>query len=177
MLKLSFPIFGAKVSLQSFLLTDITEAYISWLNNKVLLKYSNQRFVNHNYSSCLKYYRSFKKTDNLFLIIKRITDGCAIGTLTVYFSKYHGVADVGILIGDEQSVGTGLGSDAWCALIDALSTQDSVRKITAGTLRSNKAMARLMAKSGMLHECTKFKQELCNGMPEDILYYAKFNNT
>jgi RimJ/RimL family protein N-acetyltransferase len=50
----------------------------------------------------------------------------------------------------------------------------SIRKITAGTLSSNIGMQKIMEKSGMMLEGRKIRQEIVEGIEEDILFYAKF---
>ena len=50
----------------------------------------------------------------------------------------------------------------------------NIRKITAGTLSSNIGMQKVMEKSGMMLEGKKIRQEIVEGIEEDILFYAKF---
>ena len=44
----------------------ISKKYISWLNNKNLMKYSDQRFYKHDFKSAMNYLASMKKTNNFF---------------------------------------------------------------------------------------------------------------
>ena len=50
-----------------------------------------------------------------------------------------------------------------------------VRKVTGGTMKANTAMVRIMEKSGMTLEAVRGGQELLEGKPHDLLYYAKFH--
>jgi RimJ/RimL family protein N-acetyltransferase len=174
MLKKIFPLYGEKVCLEIFSPENISEEYISWLNDKEVTQFSNQRFKNHTFITSVNYYNSFNGTDNIFLSIKKIDNKKMIGTMTMYFSTNHGVVDLGIMIGNKNMSGRGLGSDAWCGLVQTLSDRKIVRKITAGALRSNVPMIKLMNKSGMHLEATKRYHEIYQGRPEDILYFAKF---
>jgi RimJ/RimL family protein N-acetyltransferase len=50
-----------------------------------------------------------------------------------------------------------------------------LRKVTGGAMRANVAMVRIMEKSGMTLEAVRGAQELLEGKPQDLLYYAKFH--
>jgi len=161
---------GEKTILRPFTEQNITKDYLAWLNNKSLMRYSNQRFKEHSVASCKAYLESFVGTQNLFLAIYEKT--YFVGTMTAYISDYHQVADMGIMVGD-QAQGKGLGLDAWQTLMQYLITQN-MRKITAGTLRCNLAMLRVIERSGMKGDGVRIKQELVEGQAVDVLYFAKF---
>jgi RimJ/RimL family protein N-acetyltransferase len=166
-----FQLTGQLTTLRPFTHSNITSDYIGWLNNPAVVRYSNQRFLAHNVETCEAYLRSFIQTDNMFLAIYRESD--FVGTMTAYVSQAHKTADMGIMVGC-QSWGQGIGTDAWTTLMRYL-FQTGSRKVTGGTLRCNTAMVNIMMKSGMKPDGVRFAQELVNGQPEDILYFAKFN--
>lgn len=167
---------GQSVWLRPFGPADITEAYIDWLNCPQATRYSNQRFVRHTRESCERYLASFAGTPHLFLSMRLKADDRAIGTMTAYRSLPHGTVDVGILIGDTSVWGHGHGQDAWDALTDWLAEQPGVRKVTAGMLECNRGMRRLAERSGMQLEAVRHAQEIVDGCPRDILYYARFTS-
>lgn len=164
---------GVKVKLHSFTEADLTPAYVGWLNDPEVVRFSNQRFQTHDLNSCRSYFASFDRSANLFVSIKRL-DGQAIGTMSVYRSLAHGTADVGIMIGERSAWGGGFGQDAWDTLLRWLLNQPDLRKVTAGTLGCNKGMLKLMERSEMSLEGTRLAQELVDGKPQDILLYGKF---
>jgi RimJ/RimL family protein N-acetyltransferase len=166
-----FPLVGQKVILRPFVDSNITPEYLDWLRNKELMKFSNQRFRVHTIETCQAYLNSFKGTDNLFLAIYQGAE--YIGTMTAYVSQVHNTADMGLLIG-AASQGKGLGADAWATLMRYL-FQAGARKVTGGALRCNSAMIKIMLNSGMSPDGVRVAQELVDGKPEDILYFAKFN--
>jgi RimJ/RimL family protein N-acetyltransferase len=170
-----FSLKGGKVVLKPFLISDINDTYIRWLNDKNVMKYSNQRFLLHSMDSCLRYQASFEETNNLFMAIRRLTDNDLIGTLTAYIAGNHGTVDVGIMIGNQSIWGMGYGLDAWITMTNWLLRRKDIRKLTAGTLACNFGMIKLMERSGMVLEATRKDQEMVDGKAVDILYYAKFN--
>lgn len=162
---------GQLVTLRSFTEADITPVYIDWLRDLELMKYSNQRFRSHSAAGCRDYLASFKGSDNLFMAI--IYNQQLVGTMTAYVSSVHQTADMGLLIG-AQCQGKGFGKDAWATLMEYL-FRSGIRKVTGGTLRCNSAMVRIMESAGMQADGIRMAQELVNGKPEDILYFARFN--
>ena len=167
---------GKFVTLSRFQKNDISKKYLSWLNDKEVVRYSNQRFIDHTLISSKKYLKSFSGSKNLFLSIKLNEDNQMIGTMTAYFS-FHNTVDVGIMVGEKSLWGMGYGKDAWNALLFWLEKEFNVRKITAGTLASNRGMLKLIKQSGMSLEATKKDHEMLNNQPEDVLYFCKFNKS
>ncbi|OGT89687.1 MAG: hypothetical protein A2286_00430 [Gammaproteobacteria bacterium RIFOXYA12_FULL_61_12] len=166
---------GDKTTLSRFQPSDITGDYVGWLNDPVVVQFSNQRFLTHTPESCAGYLASFENSENLFLKIERKGDGVCVGTMTAYYSPHHRTVDVGIMVGHRPGWGKGLGQDAWSALLAWLLDLDCVRKVTAGTMRCNVAMVRLIERSGMSLEAVRPQQELLDGVPQDLLYFGRFS--
>lgn len=168
----TLPLKGDKVVVRLFVAGDLSDAYISWLNNPEIVRFSNQRFVKHDIASVRRYFESFACSSNVFLAIEDAKNQMHVGTMTVYVQPHHGTADVGILVAEN---GNGFGKEAWGMVTKWLLETCKVRKVTAGTLSSNYAMIRLMEHSGMHLEAIRYAQEVIEGKPQDILYFAKFN--
>jgi RimJ/RimL family protein N-acetyltransferase len=161
---------GSVVTLRTFSSVNLTADYLAWLRDPQLMKFSNQRFRSHSMDSCRAYFESFAGSDNLFIAIYH--EGAFIGTMTAYRSLVHGTADIGLLIGAGVQ-GKGLGKDAWATMMAYL-LASGTRKVTGGTLRCNAAMVRIMQSCGMQADGVRAAQELVDGVPQDILYFAKF---
>jgi ribosomal-protein-alanine N-acetyltransferase len=165
---------GERLCLCPFTESDITADYIRWLNDPEVVRFSNQRFRRHDEKSCLAYLRTFADSDNLFLAVHLADDKRLIGTMTAYVSSHHGTADMGLLIGECGLWGQGFGLEAWTLLLNHLLQVRRLRKITAGTLRCNLGMTRIMERSGMRMEAVRSQQELVDGETQDVLHFAKF---
>jgi RimJ/RimL family protein N-acetyltransferase len=170
---LSEPLQGVKVILRPFQNIDIGPTYLDWLNDPEVVRFSNQRLRRHTLESSLQYLASFKDSDNHFLAICDRDSHSMVGTLTIYHNIHHGTADVGIMVGDAATWGKGVGLDAFRTVVLALE-RGMVRKITAGTLALNVGMVRILQKTGFECEATRKEQELIEGRPVDVLYFAKF---
>lgn len=174
LLSLRGHLLGARVSVRPFSPADISGTYLAWLHDSAVVRFSSQRFRNHTLETCQAYLASFTHSTNHFLAICDQKSGAMLGTMTVYRSMPHGTADIGIMIGERQVWGQGIGAEAFCLVLSALKASGVIRKVTAGTLAANQGMVRIMEKSGMLHEATRQAQELLDGVPIDVVYYATF---
>jgi ribosomal-protein-alanine N-acetyltransferase len=167
---------GERICLRPLALPDINPDYVSWLNDSQVVRYSNQRFLRHSAETCRAYFASFEGTDNLLLKIERKSDRAFLGTMTAYVSPHHGTVDVGILIGPASARGCGIGQEAWNLLLGWLLSRDGIRKVTAGAMRVNVAMVRIMERSGMSLEAVRPQQELLDGVPQDLVYFGRFRD-
>jgi len=165
------PIVTARLRIERFGEKHLTDAYVGWLNDPEVVRFSDQRFRVHTRDSCRHYLESFAGTANLFLALT--TSDRHIGTMTAYVDDNHGVADLGILIGDRQAWGMGYGTEAWTAVCDAL-LEAGIRKITAGTLETNTGMRAIMSRAGMIPDGRRRGQCLLDGQPVDVVHAAIF---
>jgi RimJ/RimL family protein N-acetyltransferase len=150
--------------------------YVAWLNDPVVVRYSEQRFRTHTIESCWAYWQSFVGTPNLLLaIVARDERFGHIGNLTANIHPVHRVADVGILIGERAVWGNGYGLEAWTAVCDYLLNVIGMRKITAGTLSVNQAMLHLARRAGMVEDGRRLRQSMFEGQAVDVIYTAIFN--
>jgi ribosomal-protein-alanine N-acetyltransferase len=134
--------------IRNFEARDINTDYLSWLNNKSHMQFSNQRFLEHTEDSSLNYLSSFVNSGNFFFAIE--DSGLLVGTATLYRDEVSKSFDVGLLIGDKHS-GKGYGKRA----IHAITTLDLFRKInvttlTAGTMQENRGMQVVLEANGFL---------------------------
>lgn len=171
-----FKLVGEKVYICAFEEKHICDDYVGWLNDVEVVKYSNQRFKKHDLHSCVNYFKSFKSTNNLFLAIHEKDSDKFLGTMTVYYSLQHRVADIGLMVGDRRYWGQGIGREAWQMLMLYLIDSGVVRKVTGGTLSCNLGMLNIMNKSGMCPDGQRIKHVLIDETPVDILYFSKFSH-
>jgi RimJ/RimL family protein N-acetyltransferase len=169
-----FPIIGERLNLRLFKESDISDDYISWLNDPDVVKFSNQRFKLHNRKTCEAFFNSINSSDAIFLAITHIESEEVVGTMTVYFSINHETADIGIMLGNKSFWNQGLGEEAWGMMMKFLLEKRCVRKVTGGTLSCNQGMMRIFEKVGMVSDGVRKDHEIIDGKPYDIVYFAKF---
>ena len=167
---------GGSVLLRPFTADDIDAAYLGWLCDPAVVRFSNQRFVRHSRESCQRYLGSFAGTPNLFVSVR--LPGPAgerrVGTLTAYRNPHHGTADIGILIGERTVWGQGVGLDAFRTLADWLACNPGLHKLTAGTLACNHGMIRVAQRAGFSLEAVRRAQERVEGLAVDMHLFARF---
>jgi RimJ/RimL family protein N-acetyltransferase len=168
-----FPISGEHIELRIFTKENITDEYIGWLNDSDVVRYSNQRFTQHTRKTSLDYLQTFSNTKNIFLAVYLKNESRYIGTMRVYFSVPHQVADIGIMIGDKTCWGRGVGGDAWLTLLNWLVDVAGIRKVTGGTLRCNSGMVKIMINSGMKPDGVRIAHNIVDGQAQDALYFSK----
>ena len=162
----------------------LTARYVGWLNDPVVVRYSEQRHITHTLDSCRAYLRSFHDTPHCFWAIlasDAADPACPeqagkthIGNINAYVDAANGTADVGILLGEQSAWGQGYGLEAWTAVCQYLLREQNLRKITAGTLSVNTPMLKLMQRAGMTPDGTRRQQIMFEGEPVDVVYAALF---
>lgn len=150
----------------------INAEYLSWLNDKELMRFSRQRHFTHTRETSLAYQESFKGTNNHYWAIIEKESGKLLGTINAYVDRAGGTADVGILIGHPQARGKGYGKKAWALVLKFLFENLSLRKVTCGTVRGNAAMEGIAAHFKMQQEGVLREQELLDDGPADILKFG-----
>jgi len=157
-----------RLHIRRFTESDITEEYISWLNDKELMRYSEQRHQEHTSETSKKYLLSFFGTPNFFLALDT-TGGEMIGTMTIYQDIHNKVCNIGILIGSPRSRGKGFGFEAWDSVIKWIELNLAPRKITAGAMHENQSMLKLMRKSNMQEDGRRRGYFLLDGKSVDLV--------
>jgi [ribosomal protein S5]-alanine N-acetyltransferase len=168
-----FPIISGEIKLRLFCEDDISDSYVNWLNDPELMKYSNQRFRAHSIATCLEYFHTFEGSSSIFLAVVTRGGGQVFGTMTIHCIPEHETADVGILIA-KKYCGKGIGKIAWRTVLELLSNDACVRKVTGGTLSCNFGMIKIMKDTGMQEDGVRRAQELVDGQAHDLLHFSKF---
>ena len=166
-------ILGTRTELRAFSESDICDEYLSWLNDKDNMAYSNQRFITHTFETAQEFLQSMNSNGDLFLKICELETENMIGTITARIQIHHQTADLGILVGAKYWQ-KGFGYDAWNLLIKYLFTVRDIRKVTAGTLSCNTGMNLLAVRSQMTLEAIHFQQEIVKDETVNVNFYSKF---
>lgn len=143
---MAIEIHSERLKLIPFNERNITTQYISWLNNRTLMKYSRHRDTKHTVKSCLTYASMFNHKNNWLFAINTI-DNHHIGNINAFLNDDKNSADMGILIGEKQ--GNGYGKESWTCMQYFLFREIGVQKVTAGCHIRNKIMIKIMVNSNM----------------------------
>ncbi|MBF0155588.1 MAG: GNAT family N-acetyltransferase [Magnetococcales bacterium] len=153
----------------------LTPGYVAWLNDRALMRFSEQRHHVHTLESCRTFWNSFSGTPHRFWAIVELLRGVGhIGNISATIDPNNGLADVALLIGATECRGLGYGLEAWRAVCDHLLARGDIRKVTAGTLTGNEAMRCIMERSGMIPDGTRSRHYIAEGVERDLIHMARF---
>ena len=155
----------------------LTGRYIAWLNDPAVVRFSELRHRRHDRASCEAYFEAIARSDGFFCAIEEKSGGRHVGNLSVAVDGRNGLADISILIGERSVWGQGVGLEAWSAVLHALLDREGFRKVTGGTVAPNRAMVRIMEKSGMRPDGRRAAHYLIEGEPVDVVHYAALSGT
>lgn len=155
----------------------LTGRYVGWLNDKKLMRYSEQRHKIHTIETCRVYLESFQNTPNYFWAIETKDEALGhIGNINAYVDVNNLIADLGILIGERRAANRHFGLEAWSGVCRFLFEHNGVRKVTAGTIATNTSMIRLASRAGMSPDGTRRRHYLWEGQEVDIELFGLFAN-
>lgn len=152
----------------------LTDAYVGWLNDPTVVRFSEQRHRYHSLESCAAFVARFDSGPNLLWAIE--TGGRHIGNISATFDLNNRIADIGILIGAEGTRGRGFGRLAWGAVLDHLCAREDLHKLTGGCLEGNVAMVRIMRGCGMVEDGYRKDLYIVEGKPSSLIYFSKLGN-
>lgn len=161
-----------KIKLVKFNKKFMSERYISWLNNKELMRFSEQRFKTHTLKSCEEYLNESRKNKDLFYAIVDKSYEKHVGNIYIKIDRLNNIGDIRILIGEPKKK---YGFYAWMEAIKKLKKLN-IRKITGGSIKTNKAMIKIFKKSKMKLEYTKKKHFKVNNNFYDLVGYYIIEN-
>lgn len=164
-----------RLLITSFSEEHLSDRYVAWLNDPIVVRYSEQRHRHHTQEQCRKYWEMMHTEGHILLaILLKQTPLLHIGNLSAAIDHPNQTADLAIMLGERELWGQGYGSEAWSATVDELLLNQGLRKITAGTMSKNKAMLNLMKRADMAQEGCRIGQFLLDGDIVDQIDMARF---
>ena len=153
----------------------LTERYVGWLNDPVVVRYSEQRHRVHTLKSCRDYLDSLSGTPHHFWAIEALDIELGhIGNIGATIDEPNSVGDIAIVLGERTAWGNGYGTEAWLEVCRFLLEDSGLRKVSAGTMACNAEMLGIMRKSGMSEECRRPRHLLLNGEEIDVVYAGAY---
>ncbi len=152
--------------------TDVTNAYVGWLNDPVVSRYLESRFTAHTVSSTLKFVENcLESSSSLLLGIKAVSvGGRHIGNVKIGpIDPHHGRGEIGILIGDKEAWGQGIATEALQLAINISLNELGLRKLTAGCYHGNIGSKKAFVKAGFKIVAERPAHFLLDGQPEGIV--------
>src|SRR5262245_37505986 len=150
--------------------------YVRWLNDPAVNRFLESRFVMQTLDSVRSFIAvQLEHPQALFLGIRSLALGRHVGNIKLApIDPRHGLGEVGIMIGDREAWGRGVGSQAIACLAAIAAHELGLRKLTAGCYASNAGSERAFVKAGFEVEGRRAGHYLLDGRPEDLILMARF---
>ena len=134
---------------------EITQNYISWLNDKEINKFLETRHLEQTKTKAIDYINSLRNINNcdMFAIIDKETNN-HIGNMTItsFNTNNNGSVDFGIMIGDKRSRSIGIGAEVMISFIDFMFSFDTIERISAGAASENFKSCKTLESIGFKRE-------------------------
>lgn len=155
---------------------NVSDAYVGWMADPEINRYLESRFSTHDRSSIASYVREMRNSNtNLFCGIHSLELDRHVGNIKLGpIDLVHRRGEIGIMIGDREAWGRGIGSAAIEAIC-AIAKQDlNLRKLTAGCYAANRGSQKAFEKAGFSVEGIRPRHYILDGQDEDLVLLAKF---
>ena len=167
---------GKSIIIKPITLSEISDKYVSWLNDKELNEFLEIRHSKQNKKTIVSYINSLRKRANCdMLAIFNKKDNLHIGNLTItsYNSNNNQSVDFGLMIADESARAKGVGAIAHIMFLKFIFSFHEINRINANVASENIIASRTLesigyVKEGVRRECFP----LANGTKCDVLYYG-----
>lgn len=154
------PLNGTDIYLRELELKDVTDRYLSWMQDTVLNQYLESRFATHTFASLEEFVckRLESETEWMFAICS--TEGDEhIGNIKLGpVNTRHGHGEIGLIVGEASWHGKGVATEAIRLLTVFAFETLNLRKLTAGMYSANIGSRRAFEKNGFVLEGTLRKQ-------------------
>ena len=168
---------GSFIYLRRLTEDDVTEKYVSWMNDPDINQYLESRFVTHSIDSVKLFIRSVTNDNNYQFGIFDIKTDEHIGNIKIGgINHYHKFADIGFLIGEKKYWGKGIATEAIKLATDFAFQELNLHKVIGGAYALNIGSCRAFEKNGYIKEGIKYSQYMTvDAVYVDDILYGKIN--
>ncbi len=126
--------------------SNLSEKYVSWLNDYELKNYTEQKYLKHTYESVLNFVQEKYNSEKDFLF-GIFFNNIHIGNVKLGPVKFeHKSAEISYLIGEKKFWGKGIATKYLNKLIDFGIKELSLEKTNAGYYETNIASSKVLKK-------------------------------
>jgi RimJ/RimL family protein N-acetyltransferase len=166
---------GQHIYLRLLTPDDVGEEYVAWLNNPDITQYLESRWSSQTRDSARAFVQTISDSQRDFLFGMFLKENHRhIGNIKIGGINYiHRYGDVGLLIGDKDSWGKGIASEA-ISLVTRYGFEElNLNKLTAGMYEQNLGSYKAFIKSGY-REVGRYRRHFfCQGRYVDAVIVEK----
>lgn len=169
-----------RLKLRPVAFDDVTDEYVSWLNDPEVNQFLEVRFQSHTLGTVRDFVeKTLNDSNSEFFAIVRKDVSKFIGTIKLGpINNIHHFADMSIVIGDRASWGKGYASEAISLFTDYAFKNLKMHKIFAGLYAENIGSFKAFLKAGYHEEFRSKNQYLIDRKRfTDRIVLTKFNES
>lgn len=165
---------GDKIYLTPLTKEDITDEYVSWLNDPEVCSENSHAVFPNTHEKTLAYIKSLNNgKDEAAFAIRWKKNNVHIGNASVQkINRINRSAELAILIGNKKYWNKGVGNEVYKLLIDYGFNRLNLNRISSGQTVTNTGMIRVCEKQGMKKEGTLRQALYKNGRYVDAVIYS-----
>lgn len=168
---------GKKVKIVPFTEKHLhSPEYLRWLHDCETIKFLNlpEYHTPVPFEKVEQYIKNMiESKNNLFCALHTIEDNKFIGTFKIGPIDWHAKnVNLGIMIGDKESWGKGIATEAFLFAIKFCFEELEMHKITGGCMEPNIGMCKVFEKLGFKEEGRFREQDFLEGKYSDHLHYG-----
>ena len=158
---------------------DISTSYVSWLNDPEVNRFLESRFSVQTAESVLAFVNKCNQNSDvvllgIFINVNDCNDSMHIGNVKIGpIQINHGTAEVGILIGDKNYWGKGLGEKVITAVCQIAKINLGIRKLTAGCYGKNIGSYKAFTRAGFICVGERKNHVVSQGGLDSIFVFDK----
>jgi [ribosomal protein S5]-alanine N-acetyltransferase len=162
---------GQRIYLRGFDRSDLEGNYVQWLNDRTVSRWMDNGHFPNSMESLEAYYKSVALSrDRLFCAIALKDGDRHIGNISLH--TIHSIfrsAEIGILIGEKDVWGQGIGTEAICLIAEHGFMRLNLNRLYAGAVEKNIGCIRAFEKAGFVREGRSRQAHYCEGQYFDYI--------
>lgn len=158
-----------EVTLRSIYPWDVGPAYLSWMQDADVNRYTEQRFNEHSIDSLMDYVRAMNES-NEDLLLGIFTGDLHVGNVKLgAINEFHKTAEIGFMLGAKDHWGRGISTLSVAATVKFGFDLLGLMKIYAGYYEQNIGSAKVLAKCGFEIEGVRKQQAQIGDQRTDVV--------
>ena len=152
---------------------DVSDEYVSWLNDYEVVRFTDQKSVEHNKEGVADFVND-KLNSNVDLLFGIFFDTRHIGNIKLGPIDYiHKVSDISFFIGDKKMWGKGLMTQVIGFVVGLAFNDVGLDKVTAGAYVNNIGSIKTLKRNGFVVEGRRIKKCFFEGERIDVVFFRK----
>jgi RimJ/RimL family protein N-acetyltransferase len=165
------------IYLQAISEQDASDEYVQWLNDPQVNQFLETRFNNQNFNSISEFIQNTMTNPNEHLFTIRLkSTNKHVGNIKVgAINNHHKIGDISLFIGDKNSWGKGIATQAIQLISRYAFDKLHLRKLCAGAYEPNIASTMAFLKAGYSRDGVRREHYTLNEQPCDLVQVCLFS--